>query len=146
MKQNIIKKGETYMNKKVLIAIIAIVVVIAAVIIGVVVSNNIKNKPENKIIGTWQGPTSDGLDTAFVFKEDGKLEYANQFGIEDKGTYEFKDDDKISIKIELWDTAKEYKYEFKDKETLSLTATDEYSPSYDQLKKLDGNYKFEGEE
>lgn len=132
-------------NKKVLIAIIAVVaiVLVVALILGLVIANG--NKPEKLILGTWQGKTNDGLDTAFTFEKDGKIKYNNAFGFDSEGTYEFKSDDEISIKIESWDEAKTYKFDFKDKKNLSLEATDKLSPSYKELKKVD-EYKFEDAE
>ena len=135
------------MNKKTMIIgiVVAIVAVIAIVAISVGVKKANDNKPEKKIIGTWQGETNDGMDTAFVFNEDKTVEYYNEFGFDSKGTYEFKEDTKISIKLESWDKEKVYILKFKDKDRLSLEATDEYSPSYKEMKKVD-NYKFEKSE
>ena len=131
------------MNKKVIIIVaVVIVAIVAAIVLKTVITNKNNAKPEKMIIGTWQGKTNDGLDTAMIFKEEGKIEYDNEYGFDSKGTYEFTGDNKISIKIESWDKAKEYEFEFKDKTTLSLKATDEYSPSYDEMKKVD-EYKFE---
>ena len=87
--------------------------------------------------GTWKGLT-DGesrnmqIETTFTFKG-GEVEYKNEYGFNGKGTYEIKDDS-VTIKLEIWNKEKVYKFDVKD-DTLSLTATDKYSPSYSELKK-----------
>ena len=73
---------------------------------------------DNELVGTWKGLT-DGesrdmqIETTFTFKSGGDVVYSNEFGLESIGTYEFK----------------------VDKEKLSLTATDVYSPSYSEMTK-----------
>ena len=88
---------------------------------------------KNALVGTWEGKTNDGLETTFVFKKDGKVEYKNEFGFNSEGTYKTKGDI-VTISLESWDKDKEYKFEVKDKK-LSLTAQDEYSPSYKDMEK-----------
>ena len=92
----------------------------------------------NELEGTWKGLT-DGesrdnqIETTFVFKSGGEVEYSNEYGIKGNGTYEIKDD-VVNIKLNTWDQAKDYKFKV-DGDKLSLTATDVYSPSYSELKK-----------
>ena len=94
-----------------------------------------KEEKKHTIIGTWEGKTNDGLVTTFNFKEDGNVEYSNEYGFESEGTYKI-DGDKVTIDLEIWDgQAKVYSYEIKDGK-MNLTATDEWSPSYtDMVKK-----------
>ena len=87
----------------------------------------------NKLVGTWEGKTNDGMNTTFTFKKDGKVDYSNEYGINSNGTYEIKDSE-VTIKLESWDKEKVYKFEVKDKK-LSLTATDSLSPSYAEMVK-----------
>ena len=90
----------------------------------------------NELVGTWKGLT-DGesrdmqIETTFEFKSNNDVNYENEYGIKSSGTYEIKDDI-VTIKLDTWDQAKEYKFEVKDKK-LSLTATDIYSPSYKEM-------------
>ena len=88
---------------------------------------------KNELEGTWKGATNDGLEVTIVFKSGGEMTYATEFMSESKGTYEVKDDI-VTINVEAWSQAKEYKYEIKDGK-LNLTAQDEYSPSYTGLVK-----------
>ena len=90
-----------------------------------------KNSP---LVGKWDGKTNDGLKTTFEFKKGDKVSYSNEFGINSEGTYKIKDDI-VTISLETWSEAKEYKFEVKDKK-LSLTAQDQYSPSYKDMKKV----------
>ncbi len=85
----------------------------------------------NKLVGTWNGSTLDGLETTFVFKKNGSVEYKNQFGINSEGTYKI-DGDKVTISLKSWDDDKVYDFSIKDNK-LSLTATDKYSPSYKEM-------------
>ncbi len=91
-----------------------------------------------KEVGEWKGLT-DGesrdmqMETTFNFKSNGDVEYSNEFGINSTGTYEIKDDI-VTIKLESWESAKDYKFEVKD-DKLSLTAQDVYSPSYSEMVK-----------
>ena len=111
--------------KKFLISMIAVASLFVAVGCG--------SKKDNALVGTWEGPTNDGLKTTFVFKKDGKVEYENEYGIKSNGTYEIKDE-KVTISLESWDKAKVYEFTIKDN-NLSLKATDVYSPSYDKMTK-----------
>ncbi len=90
---------------------------------------------KSPLVGTWKGDSNDGLNTTFVFKKNGDVEYKNEFGIESKGTYKINKDE-VTIKIESWDKAKVYKFKVKDSK-LSLSATDKYSPSYKNMIKKD---------
>lgn len=90
----------------------------------------------NKIIGTWNGKTEDGLETTFTFKKKDVVTYKNSYGFSSEGTYTIKDD-VVTISLKLWDSSLEYKFEIKNKK-LSLTPTDKnkYAPSYkDMIKK-----------
>ena len=87
----------------------------------------------NKLIGTWEGETNDGLKTTFTFEKKNVVKYENEFGFSSEGTYEIKDDI-VTIELKLWSEKKEYKFEIKDKK-LYLTATDKYSPSYKGMTK-----------
>ena len=87
----------------------------------------------NKLVGTWEGDSNDGLKTTFIFAKDGKVTYKNEYGFDSKGTYEVKDN-KVTISLKSWDEKKVYKYEIKDGK-LKLTATDKYSPSYNSMTK-----------
>ena len=93
---------------------------------------------DNALVGEWKGLT-DGesrdmqIETTFNFKSNGDVEYSNEFGINSTGTYEIKDDI-VTIKLESWESAKDYKFEVKD-DKLSLTAQDVYSPSYSEMVK-----------
>jgi major membrane immunogen (membrane-anchored lipoprotein) len=92
----------------------------------------------NELEGTWKGLT-DGdspdnqIETTFVLKSEGEVEYSNDFGIKGNGTYEIKDD-VVTIKLSTWEQSKNYKFKV-DGNKLSLTATDAYSPSYSELVK-----------
>lgn len=90
-------------------------------------------KKTNKLVGTWNGTTTDGLKTTFIFTKDKKVEYSNEYDISSKGTYEIKGDEVI-IKLEFWEKEKVYKYEIKDSK-LDLRATDKLSPSYSGMEK-----------
>ncbi len=87
----------------------------------------------NQLVGTWIGDTNDGMETTFEFKSNGKVHYDNEYGFSSDGTYEIKDA-VVTISLESWEKAKEYKFEVKDN-TLTLTATDAYSPNYPSMKK-----------
>lgn len=88
----------------------------------------------NALVGTWEGATNDSLKTTFTFEKGDKVSYENEFGIKSEGTYKI-DGNKVTINLKSWDKEKVYKFEVKDKK-LSLTATDQYSPSYkDMIKK-----------
>lgn len=87
----------------------------------------------NELVGTWEGETTDGMKTTFVFKSGDKVEYSNEFGIKSNGTYKIKDDT-VTINLEAWDKEKVYKFSVNDN-TLKLSATDAYSPSYNNLTK-----------
>lgn len=88
---------------------------------------------KNAIVGTWEGTSNDGLKTTFEFKNDGKVAYDNEYGFNSTGTYKLKGST-ITIKLETWEKEKEYKFEIKNNK-LSLTAQDDYSPSYKDMKK-----------
>ena len=93
---------------------------------------------KNKLVGAWKGLT-DGetrdmeIETTFTFKEHGDVSYSNEYGITSDGTYEIKDD-KVVITLKTWTEAKTYEFKV-DGDSLSLTATDKYSPSYSEMKK-----------
>ena len=61
------------------------------------------------------------------------MSYSNEYGITSDGTYEIEDD-KVVITLKSWSEAKTYEFKV-DGDTLSLTATDRYSPSYSEMKK-----------
>lgn len=90
----------------------------------------------NELVGSWKGLT-DGesrdnqIETTFTFESNGDVSYSNEFGFTGKGTYEIKEDS-VTITLDLWNAAKEYKFKV-DKDKLSLTATDVYSPSYSEM-------------
>lgn len=86
----------------------------------------------DKLKGTWSGAEKDELKAVFTFDGKGKVTYANQFVEGKEGEYTIKDD-KVTIKY-VWTDDKTYKFTIKD-DKLSLTATDNYSPSYKNLKK-----------
>lgn len=88
---------------------------------------------KNKLVGTWEGKTEDGMKTTFEFKKDGKVNYDNEYGFKSSGTYTTKDN-KVTIKLESWDKEKVYEYKVENKK-LSLKATDKLSPSYDSMTK-----------
>lgn len=108
--------------KKILICMIAVVSIFLVTACG-----------KKAIVGTWEGESNDGLKTTFVFKSDGKVEYKNEYGFDSTGTYKIKDDI-VTISLKSWDKDKEYKFEVKSNK-LTLTAQDEYSPSYKEMKK-----------
>ena len=85
------------------------------------------------IVGTWEGATTDGMKTTFEFKSNGDVAYDNEYGFDSTGTYKIKGNI-ITIELKSWTKAKEYKYEIKDNK-LSLTAQDDYSPSYKDMKR-----------
>lgn len=80
--------------------------------------------------GSWSGESNDGLKATFTF-DNGKVTYKNDY-FENDGTYTIEDN-KVTIK-EVWDNEKVYEFKV-DGKTLSLTATDLFSPSYKSLKK-----------
>ena len=85
----------------------------------------------NVLIGTWKGSSNDGLKTTFVFDKDKKVSYENQFGFKSNGTYKI-DGNKVTINLKDWNKEKVYEFVVKNKK-LSLTATDNYSPSYTDM-------------
>ena len=87
----------------------------------------------NKLLGTWEGKTNDGLKTTFTFEKKDVVKYSNEYGFSSEGTYEIKDDT-VTIDLELWNQKKVYKFEVKNNK-LTLTATDNYSPSYKEMTK-----------
>ena len=87
----------------------------------------------NKLVGTWEGKTNDGMNTTFTFKKDGKVDYSNEYGFNSNGTYTVKDSE-VTIKLESWDQTKTYEFKV-DGDKLSLIATDAYSPSYSEMVK-----------
>lgn len=109
--------------KKILYSLILVVGVFALVGCG----------KTNKLIGTWEGKTNDGMSTTFTFKKGDKVEYSNEYGFNSTGTYTIKGSE-VTIKLESWDKEKVYKFEVKDKK-LSLTASDNLSPSYAEMVK-----------
>lgn len=86
----------------------------------------------DKLKGTWSDAEKDELKAVFIFDGSGKVTYDNQFVGEKEGEYTIKED-KVTIKG-VWADNKTYKFTIKDNK-LSLTATDNYSPSYKNLKK-----------
>ncbi len=88
---------------------------------------------KNELEGTWEGATEDGMQTTFTFKSGDAVHYENEYGIKSDGTYEIKDD-VVTIKLDTWDAAIDYKYEIKDGK-LTLTAQNKYSPSYTDMEK-----------
>ena len=119
------------MKKKTLF-FVTILVLVAMLFVLTACGKKEEKKPD--IIGTWEGKTEDGLVTTFVFKDDGNVEYSNEFGFESKGTYKL-DGNKVSIDLEMWDgQAKVYSYEIKDGK-LNLTANDEWVPSYKDMER-----------
>lgn len=87
----------------------------------------------NKLVGTWEGKTTDGIKTTFIFEKKDKVTYKNDFGFNSTGTYEIKDNI-VTIDLEIWSSPIEYKYEIKDGK-LNLTATNGYSANYEGLTK-----------
>lgn len=85
------------------------------------------------IIGTWTGDSADSLNTTFTFEKNGNCKYENEYGANDKGSYEINES-KITISLDSWSKEKVYDYEING-DTLTLTATDLASPSYPELKK-----------
>ncbi len=93
-------------------------------------------KSSNELLGSWKGLTDGSsreyqIETTFNFKNDGNLEYSNEFGIKSSGTYEINEN-KVTIKLEIWDESKVYEFKVED-DKLALTATDVYSPSYSEM-------------
>lgn len=89
----------------------------------------------NKLIGTWDGKTEDGLKTTFTFEKKGKVSYSNEYGVNSDGTYTIKDD-VVTIKLDTWDKSLEYKFVVKKKKlTLTPTSANSYSPSYKEMSK-----------
>ena len=110
--------------KKVLVCLVAVLSLVIVTGCG----------KSNKLVGTWEGKTNDGLETTFEFKKNGDVNYKNEYGFDSEGTYEI-DGNIVTINIKTWSQAKKYKFEVKDKK-LSLTAQDQFSPSYkDMIKK-----------
>lgn len=96
-------------------------------------------KKENELIGTWEGHSNEveeqyQMGATFIFETDGKVTYKNSYGTNATGKYVIKEDHIVSIEVSAWDKAKEYKYKIEDGK-LSLTAQDQYSPSYVGLEK-----------
>lgn len=87
----------------------------------------------NKLIGKWVGKSNDGIESTFTFEKKNVFKYQNEFISENEGTYEIKDD-VVTLNLDLWSSPKDYKFEVKDGK-LSLTATDQFSPSYTDLEK-----------
>lgn len=88
----------------------------------------------NKIVGKWEGATEDGLKTTFTFEKKNVVKYQNEFGFNSEGTYSIKDD-KITISLKSWSQDKVYTYSIKDGK-LTLKASDQFSPSYKDMKKV----------
>jgi uncharacterized protein (TIGR03066 family) len=86
---------------------------------------------KSTIIGEWEGAADDGLKVAFEFKADGTVAYSNEYSFSSTGTYKVKGS-KVTIKLESWEKEKEYKFKI-EKNKLSMTAQDDYSPNYTDL-------------
>lgn len=108
--------------KKYLLSIVTIVCVL--VLVGC---------SSNKLRGKWQGATQDGIKTTWEFKSGDKVSYENEFGITSDGTYKIKDN-VVTIDLKTWSEPIDYKFEVKNGK-LSLTATNQFSPSYIDLEK-----------
>ena len=85
----------------------------------------------DKLKGAWSGESNDGLKSTFTFDGKGEVTYKNDF-YENKGTYTIENN-KVTIK-DVWSDNKVYEFTIKD-DKLTLTATDNYSPSYKNLGK-----------
>lgn len=109
--------------KKVLVCLVAVLSLVIVTGCG----------KSNKLVGTWEGKTNDGLKTTFEFKKGGDVKYSNEYGFDSEGTYEI-DGNMVTINLKTWSQAKKYKFEVKNKK-LSLTATDQFSPSYKDMAK-----------
>lgn len=83
---------------------------------------------KNKLIGSWEGKTTDGLKTTLTFEKKDVVKYENEYGFKGEGTYKI-DGDKVTISLDIWEKDKVYTFSVEDKK-LDLTATDQYSPSY----------------
>lgn len=83
--------------------------------------------------GTWTCEDSNYGTVEFTFDGKGKeCTYSNDF-FEGSGTYVI-DGDQVTITLDLWEDAKLYDFSVSDT-SLTLTATDDLSPSYDLTKK-----------
>lgn len=88
---------------------------------------------KDELAGTWIGSDPDFGEVSWTFDGKGECSFENDF-TDQKGTYDLADDSTVTIDLELWDQAKVYSYQTGDK-TLTLEATDPFSPSYDLNKK-----------
>ena len=97
-----------------------------------------ETKNDNDLVGTWEGETTGGLKTTFVFENGGTVKYENTYGAESvsTGTYEINNN-VVTIKLESWDKEKEYTFDIKDgKLSLTRQEQDHLCPNYiDMIKK-----------
>lgn len=84
--------------------------------------------------GTWVQEGTDYGTVTWKFNGNGKCSLDTDFLDKASGTYTITDDNKVTIKIDLWDDEKVYEYTVSDG-NLKLTATDWLSPDYDLTKK-----------
>ncbi len=85
----------------------------------------------DKLKGAWSGESNDGLKSTFTFDGKGEVTYKNDY-YENNGT-DTIEYNKVTIK-DVFSDNKTYEFKIED-EKLSLTATDNYSPSYKDLEK-----------
>lgn len=87
----------------------------------------------NKLKGSWEGATTDGIKTTITFDKKDKVTYKNEYAFNSTGTYKIKDD-KVTIDLDIWSSPIEYKFEVKNSK-LNLTATNGYSANYEGMVK-----------
>ena len=84
--------------------------------------------------GTWTQQHDDYGTVAWEFDGSGKCTLDTDFLDKAPGTYTINDESKVTIKLDVWDDEKVYEYTV-SYGNLKLTATDELSPSYEELTK-----------
>ena len=109
-------------------AIVGGVVVVAVAIVAIILLNS-----GDVLKGTWGGTTNDGMEVTWKFDGSGGLKFTSIVLTDEPGTYRIEDG-KVEIEMEAWSEPKMYEFEI-DGNTLTLDATDIWSPDYELTKK-----------
>ncbi len=86
--------------------------------------------------GTWvdKGSEEGDVEKTWVFNGRGVARFqVPEWRTDSEGTYSV-DGDTVTIMMPAWDEEKVYEFRLEG-DSLTLTATDEYSPSYDMVRK-----------
>lgn len=90
---------------------------------------------KNTLDGKWSDAKDDMYNAEWTFTEETKEVKMKSKYTEGKGTYTLKDENKVTIDLDIWTNPIEYEYSFNDEGKLTLKATNGYSPNYIDLTK-----------